>query len=288
MRRTGLALYDATARSSASVVIREYSTSFAWASRLFDADVREHIADIYALVRVADELVDGPAEHAGVDEATRAVLLDALEAETEQALRVGYSTNLVVHAFASTAREHGIGTDLSRPFFSSMRRDLTASSLGAAELDDYIHGSAEVVGLMCLAVFEAGARREPAERRRLEDGARRLGAAFQKVNFLRDLAEDRDERGRTYFAGTEREFTETAKAEIIASIRDDLRVADGALPLLAPRCRAGVWAARAMFGELADRLESTPAALLTRSRVRVPNPVKATIFVRAFGTRTAR
>ncbi len=288
MRRTGIDLYDATARASASVVIRDYSTSFAWATRLLGAHVRGPISDLYALVRVADELVDGPAEDAGVDVAMRAALLDALEAETEQALRLGYSTNLVVHAFAATARAHGIDASLCRPFFSSMRRDLDATELDAAELDDYVHGSAEVVGLMCLAVFESGIRRPPSERHRLDEGARRLGAAFQKVNFLRDFAEDHDDRGRTYFAGTRRGLTEAVKAEVIATIREDLRAADDALPLLAPTSRAGVWAARAMFGELADRLESTPAATLMRSRVRVPNPVKARILVRALGARMTR
>ena len=288
MNTTDLELYNATAKSSASIVIRQYSTSFGWASRLLDDEPRSHIARIYALVRIADELVDGPAETAGISAEMRGVLLDELEAETARAIELGYSTNLVVHAFALTAREHGIGMDLCGPFFSSMRRDLDATTFDAAELDDYIYGSAEVVGLMCLAVFESGMVRSDDERVRLDDGARRLGAAFQKVNFLRDFADDHDDLGRAYFPGTEKTLTEKSKAEIVASIRGDLRAADSAIPLLAAGCRASVWAARAMFGELTDRIESTPVTTLIRTRVRVPNPVKAGILARALRMKVRR
>ena len=281
MNSADLDLYNATARASASVIIREYSTSFGWASRLLDAPVRDHIARLYALVRIADELVDGPAELAGVDPTTRAVLLNELEAETERALRLGFSTNLVVHAFALTCREHGIGVDLCRPFFASMRQDLTTRCLEGDALTEYIYGSAEVVGLMCLAVFERGTVRSPRERRMLEAGARSLGSAFQKVNFLRDFAGDHDDLGRTYVPGADLQLTEAAKGDAVVSIRADLRAADEAIPLLRRDCRAAVWAARAIFGELTDRLESTPAVTLMRTRVRVPNPVKARILTRA-------
>jgi len=288
MNSTNLNLYNATAKASASVIIRRYSTSFGWASRLLDDSVRGDIARIYALVRIADELVDGPAEAAGVDAATRAVLLDELEAETERALRVGFSTNLVVHAFALTAREHGITMDLCEPFFASMRCDLDATTFDFEKLDDYIYGSAEVVGLMCLAVFESGVVRVSEQQRVLQEGARRLGSAFQKVNFLRDFSDDRDELGRAYFPGTEKELTSRRKAEIVSSIRADLRAADDAIPILEPGCRAAVWAARQMFGDLTDRIDSTPVSVLTKSRVRVPNPVKARILIRALKIKVTR
>ncbi|WP_206475555.1 phytoene/squalene synthase family protein [Microbacterium sp. KRD172] len=286
MKSTDLALYTATADASARVVIRRYSTSFGWASRLLSGSMRDHIARIYALVRIADELVDGPAEAAGVDRENRAEMLDDLEAETARALRLGFSTNLVVHAFAATARAHGIGMDLCEPFFASMRRDLDATVFDDAELDEYIHGSAEVVGLMCLAVFEAGAVRDVSEREQLQEGARRLGAAFQKVNFLRDFAGDHDDLGRTYLPAVAPTspapaLTEASKSEAVTSIREDLRVADEAIPLLDPACRPAVWAARAMFGELTDRLDAAPASALMTTRVRVPDPVKARILVRA-------
>lgn len=288
MTDTGLHLYNTTAEASAAVVIRRYSTSFHWASRLFDAPVREHISRIYALVRLADELVDGPAEAAGLDAEMRGVLLDELEAETDRALRIGYSTNLVVHAFALTAREHGVGMDLCGPFFASMRRDLHGTTWDSAALEEYIYGSAEVVGLMCLAVFESSRTRSRHEERILREGARRLGAAFQKVNFLRDYGDDHDELGRTYFAETEEGLTEQAKSRIVESIRADLRAADLAIPLLDRRCRASVWAAQAMFRELTNRIESTPADVLVRTRVRVPDAVKVRILARALGMRAAR
>lgn len=288
MRAAGIDLYNATADVSAATVIRRYSTSFGWSSRLLPAAMRDDIAHVYALVRLADELVDGPAESVGVDAATRGILLDELEADTERALSLGFSTNLVVHAFALTARTHGIGMELCRPFFASMRRDLDASALDAAGLDEYIHGSAEVVGLMCLAVFEAGTIREAAAREQLRSGARRLGAAFQKVNFLRDFAEDHDQLGRTYFPGTSTALTDDAKGEIIRSIRADLQAADEAIPLLPAGCRPAVWAARTMFGELADRIDSAPAATLMRTRVSVPASVKARILARAFAMKAAR
>ncbi|GGD66694.1 phytoene/squalene synthase family protein [Microbacterium murale] len=293
MNSTDLALYTATANVSARVVIRRYSTSFGWASRLLPGSVRDHIARIYALVRIADELVDGPAEAAGVDREARAAMLDDLEAETERGLRLGFSTNLVVHAFAVTARAHGIGMDLCGPFFASMRRDIEAGVFDEAQLDEYIHGSAEVVGLMCLAVFEAGVVRDESERERLQEGARRLGAAFQKVNFLRDFAGDHDELGRTYLpaaapAGPAPTLSEASKSEAVASIREDLRVADASIPLLHPSCRPAVWAARAMFGELADRIDAAPASVLMTTRVRVPDPVKARILVRALAMKARR
>lgn len=287
MSTTGIELYNATAKASAAVVIGRYSTSFSWASRLFDASTREHIARVYALVRLADELVDGPAEAAGLDVEMRRTLLDELESETARALRLGFSTNLVVHAFALTAREHGIGMDLCAPFFASMRRDLDDATFDAAALDEYIYGSAEVVGLMCLAVFESGTSRSPQQRELLSTGARRLGAAFQKVNFLRDFAEDHDERGRAYLPGTAQRLTETAKADVVSSIREDLQAADQAIPLLGSGCRAAVWAAQAMFRELTDRLESAPAEVLNHTRIRVPTPVKLRILAQALRTKAA-
>lgn len=288
MNRDDLDLYNATAAGSAAVVIGRYSTSFGRASALLARSMRAHIANIYALVRVADELVDGPAEMAGVGIDERGVLLDELEADTERALRLGFSTNLIVHAFALTARRHGIGMDLCRPFFASMRRDLNPGSFDDAQLDDYIHGSAEVVGLMCLAVFESGMNRSEQERERLTEGARRLGAAFQKVNFLRDFAGDHDDLGRAYFPGTEVALTEASKERIVTSIRADLDVADRSIPLLNRGSRPAVWAARTLFGELTDRIDATPVATVMRTRVRVPAPVKAAILARALRMKAAR
>lgn len=288
LNATDLALYDRAATESATVVIRRYSTSFAWASRLMHPRIRTHIARIYALVRVADELVDGPAEAAGVDRDERRALLDALERETTRAIERGYSTNLVVHAFAITAREHGIGEELTAPFFASMRADIAPVEFDDVTLAAYIHGSAEVVGLMCLAVFERGRRRNDHERAKLADGAQRLGAAFQKINFLRDYAGDRDDLGRRYLSGPDGDLTHAAKAEVVRGIRNDLAVADAAIPLLDPSSRAAVWAARSLFGELVERLDRAPVSVLVRERVRVSDHVKARILLRALARKIAR
>ncbi|ARJ06998.1 phytoene synthase [Cnuibacter physcomitrellae] len=277
-RESQLSLYDRVAVETAAIVIRRYSTSFGLAARLLGPTVRRDVENIYALVRIADEVVDGLGESAHLDADGIRERLDALEAETEQAIRVGYSTNLIVHAFALTSRQVGIGTDLTRPFFRSMRADITRTAHDRASFDDYVYGSAEVVGLMCLAAFLRGVDVTPSERARLETGAKHLGAAFQKINFLRDLAADFRSLGRSYFPDvTVESFTEAQKAQILAEIDDDLACAARCLPGLPPSSRRAVALAQGLFEELATRLRDTPAATLMTTRIRVPNPVKARI-----------
>ncbi|WP_199423148.1 phytoene/squalene synthase family protein [Actinotalea solisilvae] len=274
-----LTLYDAVAERAAGVVVREYSTSFGLATRLLSEPARTRIRNVYALVRLADEVVDGAATEAGADGAA-AALLDDLERETERATATGYSTNVLVHAFARTAREAGIGADLTRPFFASMRTDLHRTAHDAESLRAYVYGSAEVVGLMCLRVFLLDVPAEARERdyARLTPGARALGAAFQKINFLRDLADDSERLGRSYFVDVDpARLTEAQKAEILADIDGDLRLAAQALPGLPPSARRAVALASGLFTELTRRLERTPATELTRVRVRVPGPVKARV-----------
>ncbi|MDR5701514.1 phytoene/squalene synthase family protein [Agromyces aerolatus] len=286
---TGLALYDEVARRGSVRVISAYSTSFGLASRLCSATVRAHVADVYALVRVADELVDGPAEEAGLDAAERRAMLDALEAETERAIASGYSPNLVVHAFARTARSTGFGTELTRPFFASMRADLESVDFDEAAFREYVYGSAEVVGLMCLRAFQVGLPADARRDARWERGARHLGAAFQKVNFLRDLAEDFDDRGRRYFPGIDpRRLTEAEKIRILDDIDHDLAIAGAVIPELPGGCRRAVAAAHALFADLSARLRRTPASALLASRVRVPNPRKLLLLARSAAGRQRR
>jgi phytoene/squalene synthetase len=277
-----LALYRRAAHASSARVIHEYSTSFGMATRLLAPTVRSQVEDIYALVRIADEIVDGAAGQAGLDLDGQRELLDALEAETERAMRTGYSTNLVVHAFATTARQIGIGTELTTPFFRSMRRDLSPVDFTADELAAYVYGSAEVIGLMCLRAFLDDQPVDDACRTRLESGARRLGAAFQKINFLRDLAVDWTQLGRNYFPGIDpTHLTERQKLEVVADIDADLGAAADAIPELPDNCRRAIIAAFLLFAELSDRLRATPARSLTVSRVRVPTRTKLAILVRA-------
>jgi phytoene synthase len=281
-RRPPRNLYDSVSEASAAVVIGRYSSSFGLASRLLGGPVRTHVRYIYALVRVADEIVDNPDPALGPG--PRAKMVDWLHDDVRHALQVGYSGNLVVHAFARTAADCGIGEDLVDPFFESMRMDLVTTVHTPASFDRYVYGSAEVVGLMCLRVFLApdGTGDRTGDYDRLAPGARRLGAAFQKLNFLRDLAEDHETLSRCYFPGLDLErFSDADRDRILDDIDADLEAAAEAVPDLPASSRRAVRVAHATFAELAARLRTTPAAEIRRSRVRVPDPVKARIVAGA-------
>jgi 15-cis-phytoene synthase len=284
-RQGAACAYDAVAGKSAAVVIGSYSTSFGLACRLLREPVRSHVRNIYALVRIADEIVDSA--DLGFHVEHRRELLDRLQEDTHRALETGHSSNLVVHAFATTARAAGIAADLVDPFFEAMRTDLDVKGHDAASLERYIYGSAEVVGLMCLRVFLADANRLR-EYDELSVGARHLGAAFQKINFLRDLAEDRGLLGRTYFPGLVLDsFSDSQRDMILDDIDADLRLAAAAIPRLPLSSRRAVRAAHSLFEELARRLRAKPATDLRTERVRVPAPVKARLLVRVLVTRSA-
>jgi len=271
------ALYDRVAEETASIVIRRYSTSFGLASRLLGVGVRHHVENIYALVRVADEIVDGGAQ---VDTLQAARALTELEAETEEAMRIGFSANLVVHAFALTARDVSFGSELTAPFFESMRMDLSQKEHDQESFERYVYGSAEVVGLMCLRAFLHD--ETVTDLPRFETGARALGAAFQKVNFLRDLAADFETLGRSYFPDVAVDsFDEATKVRLLDDIDADLAVSAAVVPDLPRSSRRAVALAQSLFAELSARLRATPASQLVSARVRVPNPVKARLALAA-------
>ncbi|BAU31016.1 phytoene/squalene synthase family protein [Microcella alkaliphila] len=289
MTEMRLSLYDRVADEIAGRVIRRYSTSFGLASRLLEPGVRQHVENIYALVRVADEIVDGGVAEAGLDTAAAGRYLDEFEADTEQAIRTGYSTNLVVHAFARTARETGFGTELTKPFFHSMRMDLTDTEHDQESFDTYVYGSAEVVGLMCLRAFLQDHPVTDDQNERMVRGARALGAAFQKANFLRDLAADVETLGRSYFPGIRvDQFTEQEKHRLLDDIDDDLRVSAAVIPELPAGSRRAVALAQSLFQELGERIRRTPAETLIRARISVPTAVKARLLAQAAAGRTPR
>ena len=278
---TRIDLYTKAAEETASGVIRLYSTSFGLASRLLDPPTRRHIENIYSLVRLADEIVDGVAEEAGVSKKEAGTMLDQLEADTERAMQTGYSTNLIVHAFAHSARQLGIDDTLTAPFFASMRADLSKKAHTQKSFERYVYGSAEVVGLMCLKAFVQGVSYSTAEHEQMISGARALGAAFQKVNFLRDLAVDFEALGRSYFPGvTPDSMDEDTKNRLLDDIDRDLAESARALPLLTPRSRKAVALAQALFDELGKRLRRTPASVLLTRRVSVPNLRKSWLATR--------
>lgn len=273
---TGLALYDRTAEAAAAAVISQYSTSFALACRLLGSRTRHHVRNVYALVRVADEVVDGPAADAGLSAEREREVLDALERDTLEAIESGFSANLVVHAFALTARTCGIGPDLITPFFAAMRTDIDTAAHDELSHDAYVFGSAEVVGLMCLQIFvNADAARPVAASDTLVDGARRLGRAFQDVNFLRDHDDDADRLGRDYLDGA---AGSVRRVEVLDRIDADLAAAAAVIPALPADCRRAVWTAHDLFAELSRRLRRSPAGA---PRVRVPDSVKAALAARA-------
>lgn len=279
-------LYDSVSEDSAAIVIRRYSSSFGLASLLLGRQVRTPVRNVYALVRVADEVVDNPDPTLG--RAARDRMLSWLQLDVHQAMETGYSGNLVVHAFARTATRCGIGAELIDPFFASMRMDLDTVVHTPETFRRYVYGSAEVVGLMCLRVFLAA---EPARARdyeRLAPGAQRLGAAFQKLNFLRDLAEDHNTLDRCYFPGLDVDrFSDADRDRILDDIATDLDAAAAVIPDLPVSSRRAVRVAHATFAELATRLRATPAAEIRRTRVRVPDPVKVRVMAGALYGRRA-
>ena len=282
---SSLRLYTATALAASGSVIGRYSTSFSLACRTLPPAVRRDIAGIYALVRVADEVVDGTAGAAGLEAARVRTALDGYEAAVNSALATGFATDLVIHGFADVARRHGFGRELTEPFFASMRADLDVAEHDGASLESYIYGSAEVVGLMCLEVFMdmPGTRADtPEQRDMLRATARRLGAAFQKVNFLRDLGADHDQLGRTYFPGADpAHLNETQKTQLLADLNADLDAAMPGILALDRRARRAVLIAHGLFTELSRRIERVPARELTRQRISVPTAVKLRIAARS-------
>lgn len=285
-----LELFTATARRAANEVIDSYSTSFGKATRLLGARHRKHVRAVYALVRVADEIVDGVAAEAGLDAAQQLEALDRFELETNRALAMGYSADVVVHAFARTARACGIDEHLTRPFFESMRMDLTKvgnAQYSATDHDVYVYGSAEVVGLMCLRVFVRDEQLSSDQTARLEHGARKLGEALQDINFLRDLRDDAA-RGRSYLSVTGK-LDDPSKQAWVTRSAAALAEARAMVPALPRDARAAVLCAHDVFADLLAQIERLTVDELCQRRVRVGNGRKAWLAARAWArTRGSR
>jgi len=285
---TSLTHFTRTAERAANQVIAAYSTSFGLACRLLGPRHRQHVRNIYALVRVADELVDGVTAEAGLSYTEQCDALAHFVDETRRAVKLGYSSDLIIHAFAQTARAARIDESLIDPFFDSMRMDLgERSAAQAAPLrfdadahQGYVHGSAEVVGLMCLRVFMRDENIDDGDAAALQHGASRLGAAFQNINFLRDLADDTTRLGRSYL-GTSEHLEDQDRMDWVRTIRAQLADANAVIPLLPRDARAAVRSALSLFTALTDRIEHTTVDELYRSRVRVPDAVKAGLAARA-------
>ena len=254
-------LYNAVSLEISKLLTTRYSTSFSISSRLFSGGIRPHIYAVYGLVRVADEIVD---TFTGSDKEEQ---LNSLEAEAFAAIDRRYSTNPIVHAFARTAQQYDIDPTLIKPFFDSMRMDLHPQEYDDALYATYIHGSAEVVGLMCLKVFVGGDSELYAK---LSPGAVALGSAYQKVNFLRDMTDDRARLGRTYFPGVQYEtFSSADKNAIVDSITADFDAAAKTIPDLPSSSRIAVASSYVIYRKLLDKLKRASVKEIKSSRLRV-------------------
>ena len=262
--------YTQTSHDINKLIATRYSTSFSSAMSLLDEPIRTNLYSIYGYVRVADELVDSLRPKNSQKQ------LDAFIAETDQALISGTSLNPVIHSFAITAKRYNIPDDLTRAFFDSMAMDIKKTKYSKAQYQKYIYGSAEVVGLMCLCVFIDGKK---SKFTKLKPGARALGSAFQKVNFLRDIASDSQDLGRVYFPGVDmKKFTQDEKAKVIADIRLELAEASKVISALPHSSRYGVMLACQYYSALLRKLSKTPASQLASSRIRINNGHKAAIY----------
>ncbi|AZA14078.1 phytoene/squalene synthase family protein [Corynebacterium choanae] len=278
---TSLEDYQAMSAAAASGVIGRYSTSFSFATRLLPQPLRTDIRNLYSVVRIADEIVDGTAAAAGLSQEQIAARLEEFERDTYAAMESGFSTNPMLQAFADTARQCHIPREHMTAFYASMRADITAREFSKQELAAYIYGSAEVIGLMCVAIFLRNHVVSPQERSILDAGAQALGAAFQKINFLRDYAEDTSLLGRSYFAAWGKRLDEQQKQLLVEDIRQDLHTAYATIPLLPFSSRSAVLAAYYFFATLTDKVDQTSVAVLEQQRVRVSNPEKMRLIAQA-------
>lgn len=250
-----------------------YSTSFSSAIRLLHHDLRQPIHNIYGFVRFADEIVDTFHDY------DKRTLLQEFNHQTWEAIERRISLNPILHSFQQTVHRFGIDHDLVKAFIRSMEMDLDKKAYDHEGYKEYIYGSAEVVGLMCLQVFCEG---DHALYNRLRVPARSLGAAFQKVNFLRDLRNDFKELDRVYFPGCDfSNFTSCDKTKIEADIQRDFDEAYLGILQLPVKARFGVYVAYKYYLSLFRRIKRLQPQRILHERVRIPNYSKAAIVVRA-------
>lgn len=266
-------IFQEVSEQCSKITTERYSTSFSSAINLLHKDLRMPIYKIYGFVRFADEIVDTFHEY------DKATLLTEFKKETYLSIERKISLNPILNSFQETVNRYHIDHDLIEAFFKSMESDLKQNRYDEQGYKDYIYGSAEVVGLMCLHVFCEGNKEIYEE---LKPYARSLGAAFQKVNFLRDVKADSEHLHRIYFPGVDfKSFTREDKLAIEADIQNDFSHAYKGILKLPMKSRFGVYVAYKYYLSLFRKIKQSQPAILLEDRIRIPNYSKAMIVMRA-------
>ena len=268
-------IFDEVSYSCSEKVTKTYSTSFSLATRLLSENIRKDIYNIYGFVRFADEIVDSFHDY------NKSELFNDFSIDLEKAIRNKIHLNPILNSFQHTFHKYKIDKDLVDAFMKSMRMDLTKKKYNTVkEYKEYIYGSADVVGLMCLKVFVQG---NDKLYKKLKKNAMKLGSAFQKVNFLRDLKADKEDLNRTYFPNTKFEkLSESEKNEIINDIEDDFKMGLEGIKELPLDAKFGVFMAYRYYNQLLKKLKKTPATEIINRRIRVPNLKKIELLTRSY------
>jgi phytoene/squalene synthetase len=266
-----IALFDLTTLECSRLITQRYSTSFTLGIKTLDNKFHLPIYAIYGFVRYADEIVDT------FHDQDKVALLGRFKKDTYEAIESKISLNPVLHAFQLMVNRYKIDLDLIEAFLHSMEMDLDFKTYNDSNYHEYIYGSAEVVGLMCLKVFCEG---DNDMYTRLKAPACKLGAAFQKVNFLRDIKSDYEERGRMYFPGVDfTQFDKSAKKLIEEDIQKDFNDSLIGIEGLPSGAKLGVRVAYLYYQKLFDKIKSLPAETITQKRIRIPNSQKLSLLV---------
>ncbi len=268
-------LFDKISRRTSKMVTKKYSTSFSLGIMLLDKPLRPHIYAIYGFVRFADEIVDSFHGH------DKAQLLQEFKEEAYKSIDRKIGLNPILNAFQETVHEFQINLELVETFLKSMEMDLSPpQNFSQSSYEEYILGSAEVVGLMCLKVFCYG---DDAQYEELKPEAMKLGSAFQKINFLRDLHSDYNDLGRVYFPGIDiQDFNRETKLEIEADIEVDFKKGYEGILKLPKKARFGVYIAYVYYYALFQKIKTMKPETILSRRVRIPNRSKYRLLVSSY------
>ncbi len=269
-------LFDKVSIKCSKVVTRAYSTSFSLGIHMLGKNLRDPIYSIYGFVRLADEIVDS------FHGFQKKEMLDQFQSETFRAIEQKISINPILNAFQESVNRYHIDSELTYQFFNSMHMDLEQKTYNQKEFDRYVLGSAEVVGLMCLKVFVAN---DPGQYEKLKPYAQKLGSAFQKVNFLRDLHADYSTMQRSYFPGIDpANFSPADKLQIENEIEQEFTEALDGIKMLPPEAGRGVFLAYCYYRALFNKIKSVPSESILKARIRISNFFKILLLVKAWFT----